>query len=185
VKAPALFRQSFYVFANLPGQVMSYNKMLGQLQDKGNIDLVKYYLELFEGAFLFKKIQKFTLNEVLKKQSSPKIITLAPCLNTFHRFDNLTSEYMGRVFESAVGAQLVRFFESVFYWAEGDYEVDFVIKHRREIIVIEVKSGRNKKSVSLEKFRNKYPDSKVLFITKDNYADFEEDPVSYIENFAT
>ncbi len=64
VKSPALFRQCFYVIANLPAQTMSFNKILGQLQDKGNVDLVKYYLDLFEAAFLFKGIPKFHGSEI-------------------------------------------------------------------------------------------------------------------------
>ncbi|MGZ3796555.1 MAG: ATP-binding protein, partial [Pseudobdellovibrionaceae bacterium] len=54
VKSPALFRQAFYLLSSFPGQVISYNKLLGQLQDKGNTDLIKSYIELYESAFLMK-----------------------------------------------------------------------------------------------------------------------------------
>lgn len=181
VSSPGLFRQTFYILANLPAQVMSYNKMLGQLQERGNTDIIKYYIDLFEAAFLIKAIHKFTNNEVRKKQSSPKIISLAPALNTFHRLDNLTPDYMGHVFESVVGATLIKKLNKVYYWAEGDYEVDYIIEHKGHTIAIEVKSGREKRAVSLEKFLNKYPNAKSLFITKDNFESFEKDPVHFIE----
>lgn len=180
VKSPALFRQCFYVLMNLPAQVLSYNKILGQLQDRGNIDLVKYYIELFEGAYLLKALQKYSKNEIGKRQSSPKIISMAPALNTFHRMDNLTSEYMGRVFESLVGAQLLRHKENIFYWSEGDYEVDFVLELQGKLIAIEVKSGKKRKSSSLEVFTKKYPAAKVIFITKENYPTFEKDPLGFL-----
>ncbi len=123
---------------------MSYHKMLGQIQDKGNIDLVKYYIQLFEAAFLVRTLQKFSKNELKKNQSSPKIIPMAPALCCFHRLDNLTSEYLGRVFESIVGAILIQNFDMVYYWADGEYEVDFVVEYKNQIIAIEVKSGRQK-----------------------------------------
>jgi predicted AAA+ superfamily ATPase len=181
VSLPGLFRQTFYILANLPAQVMSYNKMLGQLQDRGNIDIIKYYIDLFEAAFLIKAIHKFTNNEVRKKQSSPKIIALAPALNTFHRLDNLTPDYMGHVFESVVGATLVKKWNKVYYWAEGDYEVDYIIEHKGQTIAIEVKSGRTKRALSLEKFLKKYQSAKPLFINKDNFESFEKDPVHFVE----
>jgi uncharacterized protein len=182
VKSPALFRQSFYAFANYPGQVVSYNKILGQLQDKGNIDLVKYYLDLYDGAYLIKTIQKYSNNEVKKRQSSPKIICMAPSLSCFHRLDNLTPEYMGRVFESLVGAQLIKNFEKVFYWQELDFEVDFILKYKGQVIAIEVKSGRKKKTRSLDVFLTKNPKAIPLFINKENYSQFELDPVRFIES---
>ena len=181
VKSPALFRQAFYILLNCPAQILSYNKILGQLQDRGNIDLVKYYIDLFEGAFLLKSIYNFTRNEMRKKGTSPKIISLAPALNTFHRLDKLDSEYMGRVFESIVGAKLVQNFNSVSYWSKGDFEVDFVIEYKNKIIAIEVKSGRNKKSTSLDKFVSQYPEAEIVFLTKENFLSFDKNPRQFIE----
>lgn len=181
VKSPGLFRQCFYLLTSLPGQVVSYNKLLGQLQDKGNIDLVKYYMDLFEGAYLIRQLHKYSKNEIRKRLSSPKILVLAPSLCTFHRLDNLNPESLGRVFESLVGSQLVKHFEQLFYWADGDYEVDFVIEFRGITVAIEVKSDRHRKSKSLEVFLKKYPKAKAVFITQKNYQDFEKDPRGFIE----
>lgn len=182
VKSPALFKQSFYLLSSYPAQVISYNKLLGQLQDKGNIDLVKYYIELFEGAFLLKTIQKFSYNEHRKKTSSPKIIMLAPALSTFHRINNLKLEDYGRIFESIVGAELIKNDLNPTYWAEGDYEVDFIVEYKNRIIAIEVKSGRTKKTASLDVFLKKYPTANIIFITKDNFQKFSLNPILFIEN---
>lgn len=179
VRSPALFRQAFYLLASHPAQVVSYNKLLGQLQDKGNIDLIKYYTELYAASFLFKFIHKFSNNEIRKNISSPKIIPMAPALSSFFRLQSLSNEDQGRIFEACVGAELIKAGLEVFYWADNIYEVDFVVRYKQHIIAIEVKSGRNKISVSLEKFRKKYPTSKVLFITKENFIKFAEQPIKY------
>jgi len=179
VRSPALFRQAFYLLASHPAQVVSYNKLLGQLQDKGNIDLIKYYTELYEAAFLFKFIHKFSNNELRKNISSPKIIPMAPALSSFFKLQSLSNEDHGRIFEACVGAELIKAGLEVFYWADNIYEVDFVIRYKKHIIAIEVKSGRNKKSASLEKFREKYPDSKIIFITKENFIKFADQPIKY------
>lgn len=181
VRSPALFRQAFYILVSYPAQIVSYNKILGQLQDKGNIDLIKYYLELFESAYLIKSIFKFSRSEISKKSSSPKIIPLAPSLSTFFRLDNLTPEDCGRVFEALVGAEFIKAGLEVYYWAEGHYEVDYIVIYKKQIIAIEIKSGRNKTSVSLEKFKFKYPSAKVVFVTKENFNKFSENPENLLE----
>lgn len=181
VRRPALFRQAFYILASYPAQVVSYNKILGQLQDKGNIDLIKYYIELFESAFLMKSIFKFSKNEMSKKSSSPKIIPLAPSLSTFFRLDNLTVEDFGRIFEALVGAEFIKAGLEIYYWAEGHYEVDYIVIYKKQIIAVEVKSGRNKTSVSLEKFKMKYPKAKFVFVTKENFNKFAESPENLLE----
>lgn len=181
VRSPALFRQSFYLLASHPAQIVSYNKLLGQLQDKGNIDLVKYYTELYEAAFLFKFIRKFSHNELRKNISSPKIIPMAPSLSSFFKLQSLSAEDNGRIFEAAVGAELIKAGLEVFYWADNKYEVDYVVLYKKQIFAIDVKSGRNKTLVSLEKFRNKYPASKIIFITKENFVKFADQPEKYFE----
>ena len=80
VTKPALFRQCFQIACAYPAQEVSYTKLLGQLQDRGNTDLVKHYLELFEGAYLIKSLLKYSPKPVIKKSSSPKILLLAPRL---------------------------------------------------------------------------------------------------------
>ena len=43
------------------------------------------------------------------------------------------SDEKGRAFELAVGVQLVRMNEDLFYWCEGDREVDFILKRGQNI----------------------------------------------------
>lgn len=167
VKSPALFKQAFEIICSYPAQIISYTKLLGQLQDKGNTDLVKYYLSLHEGAFLVKQVFKFSEKATLQKTSSPKIIPLCPALYYLTIQDDYRTDEKGHIFESIVGAALLRLDYEVFYWRDGKYEVDYILKRGRKLIAIEVKSSRRKSRKGLEEFCKRYPDAKPLFITPD------------------
>jgi predicted AAA+ superfamily ATPase len=181
VRNPALFKQTFILLSGLPAQEISYTKLLGQLQDKGNTDLIKYYIELFEGAFLFKSIQKYHPQALRLRSSSPKIIPLCPAL--IDRFIYSKEAESGRVFESAVGARLASVFPQLCYWRDGDYEVDFVIEIAAELIAIEVKSGKSKSSKSLNEFMKKFPHAKIIFINMENYEEFDKNPEVFIKKY--
>lgn len=182
VKSPALFKQAFEIVMSYPAQEISYTKLLGQLQDKGNTELIKYYLSLYEGAFLVKVLEKYSAKKIITKSSTPKILPLAPCLYYLEILDEYKKEELGRVFELVVGAQLVRTDESLYYWREGSDEVDFVLKKGRKLYGIEVKSGRKKSQKGLEKFKVKFPEAKLIMITFDNYKEFEKNPMQFLEN---
>lgn len=183
VKSPSLFKQAFEIIMSYPAQEISYTKLLGQIQDRGNIDLVKYYLSLYEGAFLVKVLEKYSGKKIITKSSAPKILPLAPCLYYLEIQDEYRSEELGRVFELIVGAQLVRTEENLYYWREGNDEVDFVLKKGRKLYAVEVKSGRKKSEKGLLKFQEKFPDSKIIIIDLDNYEKFEKNPMEFLENY--
>lgn len=180
VKSPALFKQAFEIIMSYPAQEISYTKLLGQLQDKGNTELIKYYLSLYEGAFLVKVLEKYSAKTIITKSSTPKILPLAPCLYFLEILDEYKADELGRVFELVVGAQLVRTDESLYYWREGNYEVDFVLKKGRKLFAIEVKSGRKKLQKGLLKFKEKFPEAKLIMITFENYKEFEADPLKFL-----
>jgi predicted AAA+ superfamily ATPase len=181
VKNPALFKQAFEIMISYPAQEISYTKILGQLQDKGNVELVKYYLHLFEGAFLIKGLEKFSNKALKTRSSSPKILPMAPCMPYLQIRDTYTPDELGRIFELLVGTQLVRTNEELYYWREGAYEVDYVLKSGRKIFAIEVKSGRKKSVHGLTRFKLNFPTSKTILISRDNYTEFEKDPISFLE----
>lgn len=181
VKNPALFRQAFELLISYPAQEISYTKLLGQLQDRGNVEVIKHYISLYEGAYLIKTLEKYSPKAIKVKSSSPKIIPLAPSLAYLQIRANYSSEERGRVFEALVGTQLVRTGEELFYWREGTAEVDFVLRKGRALWAIEVKSGRKKSSAGLAKFKDRFPSSKMIIITPENYEVFEEDPLGFLE----
>lgn len=177
VKNPALFRQAFELVCCYPAQEISYRKLLGQLQDKGNTDLIKYYLSLFEGAFLIKTLQKYHNQEFRVKSSSPKIICLAPC---FYTLFTAKAEKDTFVFESSVGAKLAQLVPELYYWRQGNDEVDFVMVWRSQLIAIEVKSGKKRRAGGLEKFKAHYPNAVAVIITRDNYGFFIKNPIDFL-----
>ena len=167
VNKPALFRQTFELAMSYPAQEISYQKLLGQLQESGNVTTIKHYLELFEGAFLLKTLQKYSGSEVRKRGSSPKIIPLNTAL--CHGFRSPLAidddpDWRGRIFEAAVGAALCRTKGKLFYWRQGKFGVDFVLELEGKIYAIEVKSGRKRSYRGLEKFLMQYPGSIPLLI---------------------
>ncbi|MFY7992562.1 MAG: ATP-binding protein, partial [Bacteriovoracaceae bacterium] len=108
VKKPALFKQSFEIACLHAGEILSLNKFLGQLQEGGNVDLVKHYLKLYEQAYLLKTLEKFSTNKIQKKGSSPKIIPTANALMGI--FDDISR---GRKFEVMVGNHLIQNYQNV------------------------------------------------------------------------
>lgn len=184
VNNPSLFKQAFDLLISYPAQEISYTKLLGQLQDKGNVELIKYYISLYEGAYLIRTLEKFSTKPLIRKSSSPKIIPLAPCFSYLQIRAEYKPEEKGRVFEALVGAQLLRTEENLFYWRDGQKEVDYILKKGRDLYAIEVKSGRKKSNSGLDHFQKKFSNAKLIIITPDNYQQFEKNPIKYIEENA-
>ncbi len=172
ISKPALFRQTFELTMAYPAQEISLQKILGQLQDKGNVTTIKHYLELLEGAFLLKVLFKYTGSEIRRRSSSPKIIPLNNGLiHGFHNPNDIDTDYnwRGRVFEAAVGAALsTRSKGKLYYWRDGKLEVDFVLELDNNLYAIEVKSGRRRNMRGLAKFLQRYPKSIPIIIDLDN-----------------
>jgi predicted AAA+ superfamily ATPase len=151
VDKPALLRRLFELGCRHSGQVLSYTKMIGQLQDAGNATTLAHYLDLLSGAGMLTGLQKYAGKAVRQRGSSPKLQVLNTALMTAQsglspgdaRTDR---EFRGRLVESAVGAHLANAAAGgeceLFYWRERSREVDFVVRAGRAVIAIEVKSGR-------------------------------------------
>lgn len=184
VANPALFRQAFEILCHYPAQEISFTKLLGQLQDRGNTDLVKYYIELYGGAFLIYALQKYSAKEWLARSSSPKILPACPALYTMASGKRDDAERRGRVFELAVGAELVQFPGEIYYWREKQAEVDFVYKSHGQLYAIEVKSGRKKSTKGLDAFVAKFPQAGRVLITPENFLQFSQERVGFLEKIA-
>lgn len=145
VDKPALLRQVFGLACAHSGQVLSYTKMLGQLQDAGNATTVAHYLELLAGAGLVRAVPRFSGSIVRQRGSIPKLLALNTGLVTaldgrpMPRIrDDL--ETWGRLVETAVGAHLANADLRLSYWRERNREVDWVVDHHGPV-AFEVKSG--------------------------------------------
>lgn len=155
VDKPALLRQVFELSCAYSGQILSYTKMLGQLQDAGNTTTIAHYLKLLGGAGLVTGLQKYSGRVVRTRASSPKLQVLNTALITAQSgsgFDETRSrpEFWGRLVESAVGAHLANEAAAgnceLYYWRDRNREVDFVVRSGSRLAAIEVKSGRAPRS---------------------------------------
>lgn len=157
VDKPALLRRLFQLACDYSGQVLSYQKMIGQLQEAGNTTTLAHYLNLLEGAGLVAGLQKFHKKQVRQRASSPKLQIMNTALMTATSHYSFVSarqdrEYWGRLVESAVGAHLVNSTRGkkieVFYWLERNQEVDFILRSGKDLVALEVKSGRMRQRYS-------------------------------------
>ena len=186
VANPALFRQAFEILCHYPAQEISYTKLLGQLQDRGNTDLVKYYIELYGGAFLIHALQKYSAKAWLARSSSPKVIPACPALHTMAtgKMDTTDPERRGRVFELAVGAELLQLPGELFYWREKNAEVDFIHQYQGQLYAIEVKSGRKKSAQGLNAFLEHFPRAKLIIVSPENFPQFSKNPRAFLSQVA-
>lgn len=153
VDKPALLRRLFELGCRYSGQILSYTKMLGQLQDAGNSTTLAHYLDLLAGAGMVTGLQKFAGEAVRSRGSSPKLQVLNTALMTAQSGLTLKEaradrEFWGRLTESAVGAHLSNAAAAgqceLFYWRDRNREVDFIVRIGRRLVAIEVKSGRSR-----------------------------------------
>ena len=165
VDKPALLKRLFELGAAYSGQILSYNKMLGQLQDDGNTTTLAHYLDLLSSAGLLTGLPKYSNRPHLGKASSPKFNVLNTALMTAgsgYSFDEARADrtFRGRIVESAVGAHLFNTAVSgirLHYWREGSLEVDFVLQRGDRVIAIEVKSGLQRGALpGMDEFRQRF-----------------------------
>jgi predicted AAA+ superfamily ATPase len=190
VDKPALLRRLFELGCRYSGQVLSYTKMLGQLHDAGNTTTLAHYLELLAGAGMLTGLPKYSGAVVRSRGSSPKLQVFNTALLTAQ--SGLTPaearadrEFWGHLVESAVGAHLANAAAQgiceLFYWREGNREVDFVLRAGRTVVAIEVKSGRAPSTLpGLAAFGGAFKPKRSLLVGGDGIPveEFLETPVT-------
>ena len=173
VRNPELMRRLFHVGAPYSSQEISYRKLLGQLDDRGNTSTIAHYLKLLGDAGIMSGLQKYDPKMLRQKASSPRLLVHDTALMTasFGRKRDLLlddSELRGRLVETAVGAYLVNLSYSgdieVFWWREGSLEVDYVIACEDAVCAIEVKSGRVKPTRGMAEFIVRNPEARSLVV---------------------
>lgn len=191
VDKPALLRRLFQLGCSYSGQVLSYTKMIGQLQDVGNTTTLAHYLELLAGAGMLTGISKFAGQRVRQRASSPKLQVFNTALMTAQAgitFEEARADHQfwGRLTESAVGAHLANAAAAggceVYYWRDRNREVDFVVRLGRTLTAIEVKSGRTRDTQpGLAAFCDAFRSARMLLVGGDGLAlgDFLSRPAEH------
>jgi len=173
VEKPALLKRLFELSCAYSGQILSYSKMLGQLQDAGNVVTLAHYLDLLSNAGLITGLHKYSGQKVRQRASSPKLNALNSALITAlsgYSFAEARADktFWGRLVESAVGAHLFNTLHSdcqLFHWRESPHEVDYVLQGGRALVAIEVKSGRVRGHVpGLSEFQDRFHSQRSLVV---------------------
>lgn len=158
---PALMKRLFELGCGYSAEILSLTKLIGQLQDAGNVTTLAGYLEILNQCSLVAALQKYAKDDARKYNSIPKYQVYNNALMTAYKGrtfekDRIDPRVWGRWVESAVGAYLLSMAEELeyqlYYWREGTDEVDFIIVTGGECIAIEVKSGRRGMNSGLPKF---------------------------------
>lgn len=189
VTKPALLRRVFDLACRYSGQVLSYTKMLGQLQEAGNTTTLAHYLDLLRGAGLVCGLQKDAGDVARSRGSSPKLAVFNTALMTATSGQRLADwrddgEAWGRLVESAVGAHLVNAAAAglcdVRWWRHRQKEVDFVLRRGSVVVGLEVKSGRAPVSLpGMAAFSEAFAPTRTLLVGGDGVPveDFLRTPV--------
>ena len=174
VDKPALLRRLFELGCSYSGQILSYQKMLGQLQDAGNTTTLAHYLDLLKGAGLLSGLSKYSGQKFRQRASSPKLLVLNSALVTAPSSLTLEEarknpEFWGRLVETTVGAFLANRIMGkpidLFYWSSCNREVDYVLTKGKSLVALEVKSGRVKNGFNgIQRFSGEFNVKKKLLV---------------------
>ena len=173
VDKPALMKRLFELGCLYSGQILSYTKVLGQLQDAGNTTTLSHYLELLDTAGLLAGIEKYAPDVIRQRSSSPKFQVHNTALISAQRNDLFKDtlakpDEWGRMVESAIGSHLINHSLTekfnLHYWRERNEEVDFVIERKGKVTGLEVKGGAAGSTSGMTAFKKKFNPDKVLLI---------------------
>lgn len=162
---PELMKQLFELGCTYSGEEIALTKLLGQLQDAGNITTLANYLSTLNESHLLCGLQKYANDNARKYNSVPKMMVYNTALlsslyglNYSQVFTN--PKMWGRWVESAVGTHLLNMANEldyrIYYWRERNDEVDFILEYNRQCIAIEVKSGRRTTNAGISVFKEKF-----------------------------
>ncbi len=173
IDKPALMKRLFELGCLYSSQILSYTKMIGQLQDAGNTTTLSHYLTLLHTAGLLGGIEKYAGDVIRKRSSSPKFQVHNTGLISAQMQQNKNQilsdkAAWGRMIESAVGAHLLNSAQArqmnLFYWRDSILEVDFVLEKNNQLIALEVKGNDETSFRGLEAFNKIYPSHKMILV---------------------
>ena len=165
VYKPELMRNLFELGCTYSGEEISLTKILGQLQDVGNVTTLANYLTTLNEAHILCGMKKYAIDNARKYNSIPKMMTYNTALLSALSGNSFETTYTqprvwGRWVESAIGAHLLNLSEeldfNLYYWRDRNEEVDFILERNRKVIAIEVKSGRRTMNNGIQVFSEKF-----------------------------
>lgn len=146
LRRPALLRQIFGIAASSPAQILSLQKLQGQLQDSGALETISSYLALLADAYLVAPLEKYAQSSIRRRSSPPKLVTLSNAFLAVIDPRGIATEEddparFGAWVENACLAHAWNSGQRVCYWREEPLEIDGVIEGSWGSWAIEVKTG--------------------------------------------
>lgn len=179
VYKPALLKRLFELGCAYSGELLSLTKMMGQLQDKGNVTTLANYIQVLDECHLLAGLQKYSGNTARRYASVPKYQVYNNALMNVYSTGNFEQkridlEKWGRLVESAVGSHLLNYADKldykVYYWREKNNEVDFIIERNHKVWAIEVKSGKRGMNKGLGLFREAFNPYRAFVVGTDGIS---------------
>ena len=161
VDKPALLGRLFNIGCSYSAQILSLNKIQGELNERGNLATLSNYLKLLASADLLCGLEKYAGNVIRQRASKPKFQVFNNALLSAQNSMTFSTvrpdgKLWGRMVESAVGTHLLNRRKTgwydVFYWNENSKEVDYVIQRGTDVVAIEVKSGYDSSNAGMAVF---------------------------------
>jgi hypothetical protein len=172
IRRPALLRQIFAVATNMPAQIISLQKLQGQLQDRGALETVAHYLALLQEAYLVVGVEKFGERVHRRRAAPPKLITLNNALlSAMHPQGPPDKDRepirFGVWVENACLAFAWNAGQRVMYWREEPLEIDGIIEGSWGAWAVEIKTGAFDSTHlrGLLEFCRRYPRYRPLVVT--------------------
>lgn len=173
IEKPALMRQLLLVGAQMSSREVSFNKLIGLLNDAGNTTTLANYLDLLEEAGVLSGLSKYRTS-LMQKRSSPKMQVFANGMATAcgARWQKgMDLEVRGRCYESLVGTHLrssvLGTLFTLSWWRNGNNEVDYVLSRGEEVLAIEVTVSKTHSRRGLDAFKKQYPTAKTMLVGAD------------------
>lgn len=169
VRKPALLRQLYAVSVGHPAEIVSLQKLAGELAERGALETISHYLQLLEEAGLVAGVRKFSERTIRQRAAPPKLTVLNHGLMaaTWPAPDRERDPVRwGRWVENAVGAFAWNAGQTVCYWRAEPLEVDWVLDGSWGAWAIEVKTGacRPQDLAGLLAFCRLYPRFRPLLL---------------------
>ena len=181
VRKPAMLRQVFAVAAASPAQIVSLQKIQGQMQDAGALETIAHYLSLLDEAYLVAPLQKYSAKAARRRSAPPKLIVLSNALLTVANplgapDPKAEPARYGAWLENACLAHAWNAGQRVMYWREEPLEVDGVLDGSWGRWAVEIKAGpvRTAELQGLLEFHRRFPSYRPLLIGTDAARDAAE-----------
>jgi len=169
VRKPALLRQVYAVAVGHPAEIVSLQKLAGELAERGALETIAHYLQLLEEAGLVAGVRKYSERTIRQRSAPPKLTVLnhglIAAMGPAPQREQAPVRW-GRWVENAVGAFAWNAGQTVCYWRAEPLEVDWVLEGSWGAWAIEVKTGayRPQDLRGLLEFCRRYPKFQPLLL---------------------